>query len=133
MSMLDHETQQLNGFHEMLAGLDSEGQASHLRNGFLPDSPEGLIEAGIRCIPLIESGDYTIVDAATDRLAAVRVKLNLLGETPEVHRALEQFDAKIQERQKEGRSDTFWGCTLLAVLAAILGGLALYIVHLFTR
>ena len=133
MSLLDHETQQLNGYHERLAVLDSAGQASLLRNGFLPDSPEGLIEAGIRCIPLIESGDLKITDGALDRLDAIQVKLNLRGDGPQIREALERFEEILREHRRREASDTRMGLVFILGLCLLVGGLVAYLAYLVAR
>lgn len=133
MGLVDHELQQLNGFHERLAALDSEGQASLLRNGFLPESAESLAEAGIRCIPLIESGNIQIADGAVDRLEAVLFKLRLLPEDRKTREVTGRFEVLVREHQRQERANATYGLAFILGLTALVGGLIALIVFLVTR
>jgi hypothetical protein len=127
------EMGQLNDYHEKLATLDPAGQASLLRNGFLPETAEGLMEAGIRCIPLIQSGTIPIADGAVDRLEAIQFKLKLLPEASNSRKVMEQFQAMIQEHKNEDQSNVKYGLALILGLSILVGGLIVLIVYMFTR
>lgn len=123
----------LNQYHQTVASKDTEGQASLLRNGFLPESAEALVEAGIRCVPLIESGVPELSEAAVDRLTAVQIKLRMLPETAAVRGALEEFEARIQAQRREDSNAFKYGCAAILGLAAIIGATIILIVYFFTR
>jgi hypothetical protein len=131
MTDIESELKKLNEFHEQIATHDPATQASMLRNGFLPDSMEALVEAGIRCIPLIESGRVEIEEGATDRLEAIIFKLKLVPDASSVRKVLERFDALTQERKKKATSDMKYGFAAMLGLTVIIGALAAYIVYLF--
>jgi hypothetical protein len=128
---IDGEIQKLNEYHVQLAVNDPVAQASMLRNGFLPDSAEALVEAGIRCIPLIESGHVEIADGAGDRLEAIIFKLKLIPDTSSVRKVLEKFDALVHERKKKATSDMKYGFAVILGLVVIIGSLLAYILYLF--
>ena len=126
----DNELQQLNAFHEQLAALESVAQASLLRNGFLPDSPDVLVEAGIRCLPLIESGDSRINDGAVDRLEAIVFKLRHGADSGGVRKMLNELEAVLQKHCARERSDTRLGFGIilgLTLAAAVVVAAVLYL------
>jgi hypothetical protein len=123
----------LNNFHREVAEKEGDAQASFLRNGFLPDSEGALIEAAIRCIPLVQGGYIAISEAAIGRLEAIVFKLRRNQETIESRKAVEQFDSIIQEHKKSGASDMKLGFAFIIGLAAAVGLLAVYIAYLFLR
>lgn len=133
MAAVRDELDALNQYHQTVATRDVEGQASLLRNGFLPESPEALVEAGIRCLPLLESGVTDLTAAAGDRLAAIQVKLELLPQTAPVTRALEQFKARVEGQKREDDKAAWYGCAAILALAAIIGGVIVLVVYFFTR
>jgi hypothetical protein len=133
MTDVENELLKLNEYHEQLATHDPAVQASMLRNGFLPDSTEALVEAGIRCIPLIESGRVDLEDAAGDRLEAIIFKLKLIPDTSSVRKVLEKFEGLIQEKKKKASSDMKFGLAAMIGLTMIIGSLVAYIIYLFIR
>ena len=76
------EEQAIDEFHEILLTKDEETQVKMLKSGFIPDSPTALIEAGVHCIPLIDTGspsDDVVISAGT-RLQAIVTKLKLMAD-----------------------------------------------------
>jgi len=127
------DLRRLEEYHQELTGKAAPDQASGLRNGYLPDDPGALVEAGVRCIPLIESETTAIVAAALDRLQAVIFKLKLGRETPETRRAVERFQQLIDEKAKAGNRDTLYGFLVIAGLLVVIGGIIAYIVRMVWR
>jgi hypothetical protein len=124
------ELKQLNEFHEKLAALEPAAQASLLRNGFLPDSPDVLVEAGVRCLPLIESGDTHITDGAVDRLEAIVFKLRHGAESGGVRKMINELEAVLQKRRVQDRSDMRLGFGIilgLTLAAAVVVAAVLYL------
>lgn len=119
----------LDEFHAAIGRADPEAQKRLLTSGFIPDSPQGLIEAGVMCIPLCRESHQSVADAALHRLEAIVVKLELARETAETRKALDRLHKVITERKKKDRSDTLLGCTMFILLAVIVVSLAAYIVH----
>jgi hypothetical protein len=131
MTDVENELQKLNEYHAQIATHDPETQASMIRNGFLPDSMGALVEAGIRCIPLIESGRVEIEQGAADRLEAIKFKLRLIPDASSVRKALERFDALTQERKKKATSDMKYGLAAILILTVIIGSVIAYLLYLF--
>ena len=129
----EEQLKALDEYHGAIGKADAEAQKRLLASGFIPDSPQGLIEAGVMCIPLCRAGEAAVSDAAVHRLEAIMVKLDLARETAETRKALERFREVIEERKRKDRSDTQLGCTMFTILAAILVALAAYLIHRFTR
>jgi hypothetical protein len=127
------QLQALDEYHAAIGRADAEGQKRLLTSGFIPDSPQGLIEAGVMCIPLCKDGNTGVAGAATHRLEAIVLKLELARETGETRKALDRFRRAIQERKDQDRSDTRIGCTVFIVLAAVIVALAAYIIHRFAQ
>jgi hypothetical protein len=130
MMDIEKEIQMLNEYHGQLATHDPTAQASMLRNGFLPDSMEALVEAGIRCIPLLESGQVEIEDGAGDRLEAIMFKLKLIPDTSSVRKVIEKFEGLVQERKKKATSDMKYGLVVILGLTVIIGSLIAYILYI---
>lgn len=127
------EIEQLNDFHDLAAAKDGPAQASLLRNGFLPESQDVLIEAGIRCIPLIESGKIEVSDAAANRLEAILFKLKRFPETQDLRRAADQFEAIIGEHKRDEISNTRFGFTIFFGLAVLIAGVIVLITYLLMK
>lgn len=129
----DQEMARLEEYHKDLSAKDAAALAGGLRNGYLPDDFGALIEAGVRCIPLIEDERSEVVNAAIDRLQAVIFKLKLNAETPEVRRALERFQQVIDQQKKQGNKDALYGFLVIGGLLVILGGIAVVIVKFVAK
>ena len=129
----DTEREQLETYHRQLALQQESGQVGMLRSGYLPTSPELLVEAGIRCVPLLESGDVDLAGAAYDRLEAILLKLRLSPAAPATRKAVEELEARLKEHHRQEARDTKFGVALLLVLAALIAGAVLLIVYWFTR
>jgi hypothetical protein len=133
MATAESELQLLEEFHRSASEKEGEAQASVIRNGYLPETPEALVEAGIRCIPLVEASNLVIVDAGIDRLSAVIFKLKMAQNSPEARRALEQFEQIIEEKKKKESSDTLYGFLLIGGLILFITVIVYLIVRLFVK
>jgi hypothetical protein len=128
-----NDLRQLDEFHQQLSRREGPLQAALLRNGPLPDTTEVLMEAGIRCIPLIEGPEPDVTDAALDRLTAVCFKLKVSPEADGSREVLEQLGAVIEKYKRKEVSDTRLGCALITGLVALITGLILLIIYFVTR
>jgi hypothetical protein len=133
MAVPADDLKRLEEYHGVLAGTAPADQASVLRNGYLPDDPGALVEAGVRCIPLIESETSAIVAAALDRLQAVVFKLKLGRETPETRRAVERFQQLLDAAARAKNRDMRYGLMAIAGLLVVIAGIIAYIVRLAGR
>lgn len=104
---LDYATEReaLNEFHNILQKQSEPIQVKMLTNGFLPDHPTALIEAGMRVIPLVNlnrPADKVAV-AAVARLRGVLAKTRLLPADSQRDSALAQFEKTLAEHQEADR------------------------------
>jgi len=127
------ELEKLGKFHEQLAQLEEPAGVNMLRSGFMPDSPEALREAGIRCIPLIASGDMDVGDAARDRLQGILVKLRSLPFSAGSRDVVGELEAQLREHQARGRRDTLLGFAAILFLLVAIVSVALWIIRVLTQ
>jgi hypothetical protein len=112
------ENRALDEYHELLQKLKPEEQRLWLESGFIPDSPEVLIEAGIYCLPFLKN--MALYEAAASRLEAVILKLKLMPGGRQTRQAVEDFQAKIEEYKSTRTKDNIMGAgCLLLILAAM--------------
>ncbi len=91
-----------------------------LRTGFIPDYKEVLIEAGVYCIPYLDS-EYP-GDAARSRLESITTKLKLIPQDQQTRLAVEEFQAKIKEHKAHRKRDDLiygGGCFFLLAVCII--------------
>lgn len=113
---LEEQKQALEVFHGLLAARDEKGQLALLKNGFLPDDREVLIEAGLRCLPLIghdSTGD--LEEAAIARLRAVIAKLSLLAGDSLARQAVLNFEKEMGRYKKVTYRNMLLGLLLIIV------------------
>ncbi len=121
---LDEQKQALEVFHGLLAARDEKGQLALLKNGFLPDDRDVLIEAGLRCVPLIghdSTGD--IEEAAIARLRAVIAKLNLLPGDSAARQAAKNFEQEMGRYKQVSSRNLAFGLLIVAVPVCLAAGL----------
>ncbi len=121
---LDEQKQALDIYHGLLAAKNRPEQLNLLRSGFLPDAPEVLVEAGLRCVPLMEdTTDSKLNEAAAARLRAIVLKLKLGGQASSaattISSAVTEFEKQIEQQQKLS------SYRALAGLAILVGGIIL--------
>jgi hypothetical protein len=82
LSGANTELAALDEFHNILLTKDDDARIKLLQHGFLPKSAGGLIDAAVRCIPIIKSDqpndDMTVAAAA--RLDAIVAKIKFMPE-----------------------------------------------------
>ncbi len=120
----------LDEYHYILQSQSEEVQIKMLRNGFLPDAEDLLIDAGVRCIPLIEldSTAEEVPRAALWRLKAITTKLKLMAPTARSEQAVKEFETLINDFDKADRRLNLMlavGC-FVSVLVCV-GGVALVV------
>lgn len=120
------EKKAVDEFHDILLTKDEDTQVNLLKNGFLPATGEGLIEAGVRCIPLLDLGQAndSVVRGAAGRLQAITTKLKLMPDFAAKAQAIAEFETLVQTHQKADaqleRSLTrfFWFLGLIFLLCS---------------
>jgi hypothetical protein len=111
-------------YHYILQNQSAEVQVKMLRNGFLPDATDILIDAGVRCIPLIEL-DNTADDVARAvfwRLKAITTKLKLTTPTARSEQAVAEFEALMHDFNKADRRLNLMLIAVFAVLVLMCVG-----------
>lgn len=129
---LQMQKEALAEYHQILQKQKKVVKAKMLRNGFLPDAPEILMEAGLRVIPLIdyEKSDDVVVKGAVQRLRAIVTKLRLMEPTEQVQAAVAEFESVQSAYARESRIALWVGIALfgipgLLICAAVIA-LAIY-------
>ena len=100
------EEKAIDEFHEILLTKDEDAQVKMLKSGFIPDSPTALIEAGVHCIPLIDtsSPNDDVVAATAARLQAIVTKLKLMPDFEKKQQAIDEFEAVLQAVERANRN-----------------------------
>jgi hypothetical protein len=130
------EIEALDALHGAIAASqDDSSKARLLGNGPLPDGPEVLIDAGLRCAQLLEPSQYVraTTKAARRRLEVILVKLAMFPPTnDQVARArrelaaqLGRFDRAAARAEREGGRIVLGGCLVLVLLAVAVAVLLL--------
>jgi hypothetical protein len=105
VTKVEEEFELVNLFHDLVMARDKRGQQLMLRNGFLPQSDTALVEAGLRCLPLIDADQINPepTRSAYLRLKGIVAKLRVRNSAaarqalPELEKAVETYrrdDAK---------------------------------------
>ncbi len=100
-----------------------EVRADILAHGFLPHDPEILIEAGLRCVSLLDSA--YVGPGAAARLDVVIAKLRIHEPTPAASRAIQTFEEKLEKHRARERRFERAGCLALAIVG--LGAVWLFV------
>jgi hypothetical protein len=131
----DAEIEAIQELHRVLPERDLSGQARLLRGGFIPSHAAALIEAGLRCEPLVHNDALrdAAVKAAIYRLKVIVGKLKLLPATPESRQAVEHFEAALKGYEAQDRRDVLYGLLAIGGLAVFAGLLLVLIVYLLAR
>lgn len=127
------ELKLLEEFHRNAAEKTGELQAGAIRNGYLPETPEVLVQAGIMCIPLIESDTPPVSDAGRDRLKAVIFKLKMVQDSAGARTALEQFEKLVEKRERKAGRETVYGFLLIGGLIIIVSVVIFLLIRMFVK
>lgn len=117
------EMKALEEFSGLLCGKDGAEQGKLLEYGYLPSAPAALIEAGVRCVPLIQDQWNAVSRGAVRRLEAIVVKLKIIPQDETTVRAVKEFEARVLAWREQGERDTrhglmFFGVVLVLLVAA---------------
>src|SRR5215213_5629062 len=112
------ENRALDEYHKLIQKQKPEEQRNWLESGFIPDSKEVLIEAGIYCLPFLQN--MSLYDAASSRLEAIILKLKLMPGNQQARDAVADFQAKLGNYKSATRRDNLLGIGYsLLILAAM--------------
>jgi hypothetical protein len=119
----EKEVEALEQFHGALRDADEDAVVRLLRGGSLPTHAAPLVEAGLRCLPLIADSDISAEPSASalQRLMAVTAKLKLLPQDGETAKAVFNFESKIAASNPRGRQMLVMRLLALAALAGFAG------------
>ncbi len=122
------ENRALDEYHTQLQRLKPQEQSKWLlESGFLPDSPEVLIEAGIYCVPFLKN--MSVYESAAARLEAIILKLKLLPGDSQAHRAVEDFQSQIAQYKSQKKKDDLLGVGCLLVLLSVVTAFSWWLIR----
>ncbi len=127
----EEDEQALEEYHRKIRTKDKDGQILFLRSGYIPDHTKLLIEAGPLCVGFMEDSDMSIsrTDAATARLKAIVMKLQLMPSDHESARAIKMFEERLAQYKK----DSFWTTDLGLGAIAVAIAAIIFAIRYFTR
>jgi hypothetical protein len=127
----EHQKEALESFHRLLASAQEARRVNLLNNGFIPADKRVMIDAGLRCMPLIdESSNRRMSVAAAARLRALGTRLKLqAGDELDTLRALKEFDLKLKQHDRIERRNLFMGGAMVLIGLAILSWLLWAIIN----
>lgn len=119
----------INELHLHVADGDDSTQKRILLNGYIPSTEDALIEAGVRCIPLISLRDpYSEQSkSAMQRLSAISTRLRIMETNDRITRTLHEFESILSRWEKVDSSNAFWGFTMIGVFITGIGVLIWYL------
>jgi hypothetical protein len=132
--LIDEQRQALEVFHGLLATKDQKTQINLLKNGFLPDDRDVLIEAGLRCVALLgndETGD--LEEAVVGRLRAVSAKLHLRPTDETTQKALASFDGELKRFKRNDRNAVLLGLSMLVGIVLLCVCLVLVTINFWPK
>ncbi|MDQ7797607.1 MAG: hypothetical protein RDU76_01515 [Candidatus Edwardsbacteria bacterium] len=119
---VERQRQALDELHRLIVNSPWEKQLLLIKNGYLPDDANLLMDAGLKCISLINDAEVRSgrSDAACGRLEAVITKLQLRPRDQEISKALQLFRERLDKSARSKARDTRLGLGLFAVIAVII-------------
>ena len=135
LDTVESEFEALDQFHRALSEKDLAAQAKLLHGGFIPSRGPCLIEAGLRCAPLIDSNAIreSAVKGAIYRLKVIVSKLKLLPATAESAQAITHFESVLKAYENQDKRNVLYGFLLIGGLTVFAGVLLVLIVYFFVR
>ncbi|MFK7802336.1 MAG: hypothetical protein AB8G95_11935 [Anaerolineae bacterium] len=106
VELADEEKEKLADYHKKLQENAKEGLGELLTHGFMPETAEGLLAAGLGMLPLIKTDDLSYDDtkAAVGRLSAVITRLKLVDADDKIQTAIGEFEKIVADYQREDRN-----------------------------
>jgi hypothetical protein len=119
------EREALDEFQLLLRRCEPDAQSKLLREGFLPSSAAGLIEAAALCLEFIDRNNVGEPGpSAMGRLDAILARLSVLPASDAVTRALATYRERIESVRREERSSLVGGLIGFGVIAlAVIAGI----------
>jgi len=128
-STAEEQRRALEELHRLIANSPREKQVLLIKNGYLPDDTAPLIDAGLKCVALMDDDEVKAdrTDAAARRLDAVVIKLRLRPPDSEISRALQLFKERLEKNNKAKFWYGFMGFAIFGALALAIIFLTWYI------
>lgn len=112
--------------HSLITSKPLTEQNALIRQAFLPDDPDVLIEAGLRSLQMLPLRDNDHTEAVLARLRSIMVKLKLASSTPKIQQALISFEKEIKAHKKQTATDIMWGLGIFILLPLVVIGTIVY-------
>jgi hypothetical protein len=124
---IKEERSKLERLHNRIVAADSKSRKRDLlRNGYMPQTHQMLIVAGLKCLPLIDADQLSSEPSASAirRLKAIVAKICVTGKmSPKTRESIREFEKAIEEWDNRQKKDQFVGCLAFVILAILcLGG-----------
>ncbi|MBI5804564.1 hypothetical protein HZA73_00810 [candidate division TA06 bacterium] len=131
-STVEEQRRAIEELHKLIANSPREKQVLLIKNGYLPDDTAALIDAGLKCISLMDEDEIKQdrTDAAARRLESVIVKLELRPGDAETTRALLRFRERVDKNTRHKNRDVALG---LSIIAGIFMAIVFLIWWIFCR
>ncbi len=125
---VEQQRRALDELHRLIVNSPWEKQLLLIKSGYLPDDANLLIDAGLKCISLINDAEVRSgrSDAAQGRLEAVITKLQLRPRDQETSKALQLFRERLDKSARAKAHDTRLGLGLFAVIFVTIIILVMY-------
>lgn len=119
---LEGERKALRELHDFLVKAEKDAQMKMLRGGYLPSHPDVLIDAGLRCVPILgdTGNDPEVCMSAVARLESIVMKLKLMPRDERIGRAIAEFEGKLKAERAEENQAVLIFFGVLVVVAAVL-------------
>ncbi len=121
------EHQSLEHLHHALANAENDAKKERiLRNAFLPEDPDVAVDAGLRCMPLVDASTK-VGEAAGARVETIITKLEMLDPSPHLTRAIGTLKTELKKRRQKTRHIPVKAIVWSLVGLLFAGG---YVVHI---
>ncbi len=122
ITKVDEEKERLNEFNKKLKNNDEDELGQLLVHGFMPETPEGLLAAGLDMLPIIAADElsYDHMKAAVGRLSAITTRLKLGEQTEVIQKAISEFERVVADYKRTDRNLGI-GCGVAIVIALGIG------------
>jgi len=106
ITLADEEKELLASYHKKLQENANEGLGELLTHGFMPETADGLLSAGLGMLPLIKTDDLSYDDtrAAVGRLSAVVTRLKLVESDEKIRTAIGEFERVVADYKRTDRN-----------------------------
>ncbi len=112
----EEEREALDELHGSLVRSDVGDKI--LKQAFIPDDVQVLINAGLRMLPVLEGA--VAQDGAAGRLRAITIKLRLRADDPSVLKAAKELEIALDRYERHDRSFGWWMIGIIVTIIAVI-------------